>query len=187
MSKLEKTLYELNLMERAAEQSALLHALDPRAKLLVALLFLIAMLSLPLQNLSGLILFFVYPIISCALARISYGNICKRSLIVLPFVIFVGIFNPVFDRQVVSYLGSIGVTAGWISFFSILLRGLLSVQAVFILIFSTGFYNLCRGMQKLGIALSGHHCLHATPKARRQVVLRINRTIFFHPKKLIQL
>lgn len=151
MSKLEKALYELNRMEQAAGQSDVLHALDPRAKLLVTLLFLIAVLSLPLQHLAGLILFLVYPIISCSMAGIGYGSICKRSLIILPFILFIGIFNPIFDRQVVFYIGSVGITAGWISFLSILLRGLLSVQAVFVLIFSTGFYNLCRGMQKLGI------------------------------------
>lgn len=151
MSKLEKALYELNVMEQSAEQDSVLHRLDPRAKLVVTLLFLISVLSLPLENLSGLILFFVYPIISCSTAGIGYGILLKRSLVVLPFIVFIGIFNPIIDRQIVFYAGNLGITAGWISFFSILLRGLLSVQAVLILILSTGFYNLCRGMQRLGI------------------------------------
>ena len=149
MSKLEKAIYELNRMEWTAGQSSPLHALDARAKLLVTLLFLVTVLSLPLADLSSLILFIVYPILSCSMAGIRYGNIVKRSLIVLPFILFIGIFNPILDRQVVFYWGSIGITSGWISFFSILIRGLVCVQAVFILILTTGFYNLCSGMRLL--------------------------------------
>lgn len=151
MSKLEKAIYELNRMELASEQPSPLHRLDARAKLLVTLLFLIFVLSLSLDNLAGLILSFVYPIVSCAMAGISYGSVFKRSLIVLPFIAFIGIFNPILDRQVAFYVGDIGITAGWISFLSILIRGLVSVQAVFILILTTGFYNLCRGMRRMGV------------------------------------
>lgn len=151
MSKLEKAIYELNCMEHASEQKSPIHTLDPRAKLLVTLLFLVFVLSLSLEDLSGLILFLIYPIITCAMAGISYGAVFKRSLIVLPFIIFIGIFNPMIDKRVVFYVGKVGITAGWISFFSILLRGIISLQAVFILIFTTGFYNLCRGMKRLGI------------------------------------
>lgn len=151
MSKLDKVLYELNAIEQTSGLSSLLHACDPRAKLLVTLLFLIFILSFPLSNLSGLILFGIYPIIACTMSGISYSFVFKRSLLVLPFVLFIGIFNPIFDKQIVFYIGNIGISAGWISFFSIILRGLLSVQAVLILILTTGFYNLCRGMQRLGI------------------------------------
>lgn len=151
MSKLAKVLYALNSMEQASGSSSPVHALDPRAKFLVTLLFLILVLSLPLSDLPGLILFCIFPIISCAMAGISYGLIFKRSLFVLPFILLIGIFNPIFDRQTVFYIGSVKITAGWISFVSIILRGILSVQAVFILLFTTGFYNLCRGMQRLGI------------------------------------
>lgn len=151
MSKLEKGIYELNRMEQASEQASPLHRLDARAKLLVTLLFLVFVLSLPLNDLAGLILFLIYPIVLCAMAGISYGTVFKRSLIVLPFIVFIGIFNPILDKQVVFYVNGVGITAGWISFLSILIRGLISVQAVFILILTTGFYNLCRGMGRLGV------------------------------------
>ncbi len=151
MSKLQKALYELDRMERMARMRSPLHSLDPRAKLLVTLGFLFAMLSLPLNRLSDLMIFAIFPIISCAASGISYGYIFKRSLWVLPFIIFIGIFNPVFDREVVFLVGNVAITAGWISFFSILLRGVLSVQAVLILILTTGFYPLCRGIQQMGV------------------------------------
>lgn len=152
MSKLEKAIDELNRPEQTEEQCSPLHTLDARAKLLVTLLFLLTVLSIPLTNLSTLILFTVYPVVSCAMAGIRYGIIFKRSLIVLPFILLIGIFNPLLDRQVMFYWEGVGITYGWITFVSILIRGLISVQAVFVLIFTTGFYNLCRGMGHLGIS-----------------------------------
>lgn len=151
MSKLEKAIYELDRMERTAGQSSLLHSIDARAKLLVTLCFLATVLSLPPARISTLICFIIYPILACAMAGIGYGRIIKRSLFVLPFILFIGLFNPILDRQVVFYVGNLAITSGWISFFSILIRALISVQAVFILIHSTGFYTLCRGMQRIGI------------------------------------
>lgn len=151
MSKLEKTIYELNQLEQVSSRNSLLRTIDPRAKLLITLFYITVVLSLPLYDLTGLILFGIYPIVSSALAGMGYGRIFFRSLYVLPFIVFIGIFNPLIDRDVVFYVGDIGITTGWISFTSILLRGLLSVQAVLILVYSSGFYNLCRGMQKLGL------------------------------------
>lgn len=151
MSKLEQALCELNRMERASVRSSSLHALDARAKLLVTLLFLVCVLSLPAADLAGVILYLVYPIISSAVAGIGYGTVFRRSLLVLPFVLFIGIFNPILDRQVAFSVGRVAVTTGWLSFLSIILRGLLSAQAVFILIYATGFHNLCRSMRRMGV------------------------------------
>ena len=128
-----------------------LHRTDTRAKLLVTLVFLLTMLSVPLVRLPNLLLFFVFPIITCAMGNMSYGTVFRRSLIVLPFVAFIGVFNLLYDREPVFRIGALVVTAGWVSFFSIILRGLLSVQALLILVNSTGYYRLCRSMQRLGV------------------------------------
>ena len=69
----------------------------------------------------------------------------------LPFVVFIGVFNLFYDREPVFRIGTLAVTAGWVSFLSIVLRGLLSVQALLVLIGSTGYYGLCRSMQRLGV------------------------------------
>ena len=107
-------------MERTARMQSPLHRTDARSKLLVTVVFLVTMLSVPLCRLPELLLFFVFPIVACAMGGLSYGTI-------------------------------LAVTAGWVSFLSIVLRGLLSVQALLVLIGSTGYYGLCRSMQRLGV------------------------------------
>lgn len=138
-------------MERTARMQSPLHRTDARSKLLVTVAFLVTMLSVPLCRLPELLLFFVFPIVTCAMGGLSYGTIFRRSLVVLPFVAFIGVFNLFYDREPVFRVGALVVTAGWISFLSIVLRGLLSVQALLVLISSTGYYGLCRSMQRLGV------------------------------------
>lgn len=150
-NKLQRVLCELDSMERTASMFSPLHRIDARSKLLTTVVFLVTMLSVPLTNLSELLLYFIYPIILSSMGGMSYVTVAKRSLIVLPFVAFVGVFNIFYDSEPVFYIGSVAMTAGWISFISIILRGLLSVQALIILINSTGYYRLCRSMQRMGI------------------------------------
>ena len=150
-NKLQQVLYELDAMERTARGRSPLHCLDARAKLLATVVFLVTMLSVPLARLSELLLFFVFPIVSAAMGGFSFGTIFRRSLVVLPFVAFIGVFNLFYDREPVFRIGTLVVTAGWVSFLSILLRGLLSVEALLILIGSTGYYRFCRSMQQLGV------------------------------------
>lgn len=149
--KMQYVLCQLDAMERTAAMQSPLHGVDARAKLIVTVVFLVAMLSVPLSRLSEILLFFIFPIISASMGGMSYGTVFRRSLVVLPFVMFIGMFNIFYDRQPVFTIGSLVVTNGWIYFASIILRGLLSVQAIIILIGSTGYYHLCRSMQRLGV------------------------------------
>lgn len=150
-NKLPYVLCELDAVERTARMRSPLHTLDARTKLLTTTVFLVSMLSLPLTRLSDLLLFSVFPILTAAMGRLVFGRIFRRSLLVLPFVVWIGIFNPIYDREPVFRVGSLVVTNGWILFLSILLRGLLSVQGLLVLIYTTGYYRLCRGMQRLGV------------------------------------
>ncbi len=147
MSKLEKALFTLRQMEIRSGGSPLL---DSRVGVIVTLIFLGIMLSVPVGRLSMLIWMALYPIISSAWLGIRYGRIFIRSLIVLPLVIVIGIFNPIYDRTPAIILSGISISEGWISFASIIIRGLLAMQACLILIESDGFLGLCRGLSRLG-------------------------------------
>lgn len=155
MGKLEKALIILRSGERrelsgeSAGESA--GGVGPVAALLVTLLYLVLMLSLPVQALSRLIWFAVYPIVGAPWCGISYGGLLKKSLYVLPLIIFIGIFNPFFDRDIAFHIGRTAVSEGWVTFISVTLRGLFAAQALLLLISCYGFRGLCRGMERLGL------------------------------------
>lgn len=150
-NRLQHILCEMDAMERTACGQSPLHCIDARAKLLVTLVFLVAMLSVPLYRLSEILLYFVFPVLAATMGGLCYGTVFRRSLVVLPFVALIGVFNLFYDREPVFRVGGMIVTQGWVYFLSIILRGLLSVQALLVLLYSTGYYRICRSMQQLGV------------------------------------
>ncbi len=151
MTALEKALSEFNEVEHASRGGSLLHRLDARGKTIVTLIYIIAVLSVSLDAFQGIVIFWIFPIIACAMGGISYGEVFRKSLYTLPFIAFIGIFNPVFQREPMLVAGGVTISKGWVEFVSILLRGLLSVQIVLVLIMSTGFYRVCRGLSRMGV------------------------------------
>ena len=98
MTALEKALTELHSVEYTARGESLLHSLDPRAKTLGAVIYIATVLSVSLDSLPTLLLLWIFPIIASTLGGISYGTVFRKSLYTLPFIIFIGIFNPIFQR-----------------------------------------------------------------------------------------
>lgn len=150
-NRLQSALLALESLETAARQESPLHRTDARAKLLTTTVFLTTVLSVPLARLSEILLYALFPILTAAMGGMRYTSIFRKSLLVLPFVALIGIFNLFYDRTPAFRLGTLIVTEGWISFLSILLRGLLATQVLLILVGSTGIHALCRSMQRLGM------------------------------------
>lgn len=150
-SRLEKAQTALAAMERAAESSSPLHDIDPRAKLVVTLLYLLTVLSFPLRSTASLIVFAIYPIVVSAMSATPYETVLRKSLVVVPFAALIGIFNPIADRTPAFTVAGVTVSCGWLEFASILIRGVLSVQGVLVMIHSTSFHRLCRSMTRMGL------------------------------------
>ena len=141
----------IGYVDTLAAQNTVLHRLDPRAKLIVTLVYSVTVISFPHYSLSGLIPFFIYPALMIPLANIPFWYIVKRIGTVLPFALLIGVFNPVFDTTVKMQIGPLAVSGGWLSFISLVMRVVLTVSAVMILIATTGMYRMCMAMEKLGI------------------------------------
>jgi cobalt/nickel transport system permease protein len=127
------------------------HRLDARAKSLVTLVFVGVVMSFPRYTLSALAPFLLYPVVLCALGRIPARQIVKRMLVAAPFVLVVGMFNPLLDRQPVAVIGPWVVTGGWVSYASILCRFILTVWAALALVACTGMYRLGAGLEQVGM------------------------------------
>ena len=101
----------------------------PTVNLIVTLSYIIAVLGTDKYAINRLTPFFVYPIIIMLFMNISLKAIIKRLAFSLPFILFIGVFNPFLDTNKVLFFGKI-ISAGWFSFFAIIIKCLLSVTAV---------------------------------------------------------
>ena len=149
-SRMDRAFYDIGRLDMLAEADSPLHRLDPRAKLLTTLVFIISVVSFDKYEISRLLPYFLYPAVLIGLGDLPFGYLARKLVLVSPFVLFIGIFNPWLDQATLVRLGNIGISGGWISFFSLILRFVLTVGAALLLIALTGFPALCMAMEKLG-------------------------------------
>lgn len=149
-TKIDRLFYDIGHLDILAEADTPLHRLDPRAKLLTTVVFIFSVVSYGKYEISGLLPFFIYPAVLIGLGNLPIGYLLRKLLFISPFVLFIGIFNPWFDQATMIQLGPLGISGGWLSFCSLLLRFTLTVGAALMLIATTGFTSICMAMEKLG-------------------------------------
>lgn len=150
-SRIEKAIITLNSGQLPAAPDSHIAGIDSRALLIITLLYIAALLSVPIHSPGMLIWFAIYPIVTAPLGHIAYERVFVRSLIVLPLLVAIGIFNPIYDHTVAFTIGGVAVSEGWVSFLSIIIRGLLSVQALLLLIHVAGFNHICDAMRAMHV------------------------------------
>ena len=148
MSKIGAALGEIHNLSTSAQQQGPWQSLHPLAKLLTTVGYILLLMSFDKYALMGIASMGVYPLLAFHKGGLSYRTALKRLLFVLPLVAFVGIANPFFDKHV-FLLGPWQIGAGYISFFSLLLKGLLAVLASYLLIATTTIEQICYALRLL--------------------------------------
>ncbi len=138
-------------LDRLSYRDTAVHRLDPRAKVIATILFVVTVVSFPKYEVLSLLPFFLFPVLLSTLGDIPAGLIAAQVAAVSPFAVFIGIFNPLIDPRTVSIAPGMSVSAGWISFASILLKFALTISAALLLIATTSFPGICRGLRRLGV------------------------------------
>ena len=150
MAKLDKYFFDIGYMDTLSSQQTPVHQLDPRAKLITGLVFITVVISFGKYEISALIPYFVYPVFLGVMGNVPPVYLLKKLLLVSPFAVMIGIFNPLMDRDILVNLWGSGISGGWVSFVSILIRFVLTVGVALTLIAVTGFNAVCMALDRLG-------------------------------------
>jgi len=151
MSAIDGTFLDFKGLDRLAAGDRAIHRLDPRAKVLATVVFIVAVVSFNRYELAALLPLFVFPAVMIALGNLPALYIVKKVALVIPFAVMIGMLNPWFDRDVIIQVGTWGVTGGWVSFASIIVRAVLTTAAALILVAVTGFPAICMALERLGM------------------------------------
>jgi cobalt/nickel transport system permease protein len=138
-------------LEQLAGGHSVIHRRHPLVKLVSAFVYIITVVSFGRTELVRLIPFVFYPVLLMALSETPWRPVLKRAAIAVPFVLFAGVSNILFDRTIAFTLGGVGVSFGVLSFFSLLYRTLLCVAAVLILAAVTPFDQLAAQLRRLRV------------------------------------
>lgn len=94
---------------------------------------------------------FFFPVFIIISGHISFKFILQKLILVSPFAILVGIFNPWLDTRPYYDVYGFTITYGWLSFLVILLKFILTVSTALILIATTSFNGICIALNKLKV------------------------------------
>ncbi|WP_243111828.1 cobalt ECF transporter T component CbiQ [Butyrivibrio sp. CB08] len=133
-----------------------MNRLHPVGKLLVCVFYILVVTSFDKYALDKLILMAVFPIFGFVVGELSIKEGLYRMRLILPLVLFVGIFNPFFDRNVLFSIGEgtaheIAVTGGVISMLTLMLKGFYAVLSAYILIATTSIEEICYGLRAIHV------------------------------------
>lgn len=151
MDKMTNALLEMANLDELSRMDTFLHRRHPLAKLFITIVYIFTVVSFPVDRLSGLIPMILIPVVLYQLAEIPIRTCFYKLRYVLPLVCAVGIWNPILDRRAVLQIGAVTLTAGMISFLTLLLKGILALMLSFLLIATTGIEKICYALRLIHV------------------------------------
>lgn len=122
-------------IDRYSSVDAIYQKLDARVKLLMTVIFIIVMTIFAGDNPLRIIPFFIFIVILSVMSKLSPKVLFRRSLSAFPFLFFASL--------------ALWFSKGNHPAISVFLKGLVSVLSVIILVSTTNFSNLLRGLEGL--------------------------------------
>lgn len=148
MNKINGAIYEIHHMDTLASRDQWVNQIHPLVKFILTIVYIAVAVSFHKYDVAGVAGMAVYPAAVFILADLSFMDSLKRLRLVLPLVCFVGILNPFLDRNYIL-LDGIKVSAGLLSMITLILKGVFSVLASYLLIATTSVDKLCYAFRVL--------------------------------------
>ncbi|MBR4670206.1 MAG: cobalt ECF transporter T component CbiQ [Butyrivibrio sp.] len=150
MDRIEKKILELNRLQDIQQRSHWMNNLHPLGKLLISVIYIFLVTSIDKYDIVTLILMSVYVIFTFIIGELSVKEGIYRMRLILPLVLFVGIFNPFFDKSSVPVAG-FAVRGGIVSMLTLVIKGLYTVFAVYALIATTSIDDICYALRSIRV------------------------------------
>lgn len=151
MNKFEKAKIQMMELDEASKKNNFINKMHPVIKILITLIFLICVLSINKYDISKLIYYSVFPIFLITFGDVNLKRFFKLIIYLSPLILLFVLSNIFFNRIPAFYLNNFGITYGMISALSLFIKNIFSILIGYILISTTGIYNICYGLNKLFI------------------------------------
>lgn len=147
MDKIEGAIQAIHKLDYKSAKNSI----HPLIKLLLTVLYIILLTSINKYDIMKTIAMGIYLLIINMFFNIPIKEFLKRFKIIFILLIFIGIANPILDRTVITFLGIIPITTGFISMITLILKGFFSIIASYFLIYTTSIENICYSLKLLHI------------------------------------
>ncbi len=145
----------IHLTDQYRQRDSIVHSLDPRTKILVALALILAIALTPAGAYLAYAGLYLFLILAVLLAQIDLSYVVKRSFIAIPFALAAVTLPFTVPGETLAslpILGGVTISVeGTVRFASILIRSWISVQAAILLVAITPFPDLLWGLRALHV------------------------------------
>lgn len=149
MNNPEKAKREINALGELHTISSPYRRLSPLSKLFLTVLYIFVTVSFGKYDIISLSVMILFPVIGYQFALISVGTGVYKMRYILPLICAVGVFNPFFDKNVIMNIGGVNITGGVISMLTLMMKGVFSLLASFLLTATTPVEEICCALRRL--------------------------------------
>lgn len=149
MSQIDTALRDFRTMDELSMRDSIIHRLNALSKFIITIIYIAFVVSMGKYELNKLVIMFLYPWLMFELSGTSFKGFFVRLRYVLPLVMAVGIVNPFLDRVVVFTMGIVPVTGGVISMITLMLKGVFTIMASYVLVATTRFDAICAALARI--------------------------------------
>lgn len=151
MSEISTALKDIRDMDELSLGDSCIHKLGALPKFLMTIVYIAFVVSIDKYEFSRLVPFMLYPIMMFELSNTSLGGALKRLRFVLPLVMAVGVINPFLNRDTMLYIGSLPISYGFVSMLTLMLKGIYTIMASYVLVATTRFDDICGALRRLHV------------------------------------
>ena len=148
MNRAREASSEIRSVEDLSKLDSPVHNLSPLSKLLLTMVYIVIVASFNKYDIVGLFALILVPFLGYGISTIPVSTCFRKLKLVLPIVLLVGIVNPFLDREIMFSIGSFKVSYGIVSMVTLMLKGIYSLMASFLLVATTPVDELCKSLRK---------------------------------------
>lgn len=151
MNQINHAIHEIRSIDFVAGRNQWVNRIHPLVKLVLTIFYIASVTSFPRYDFMGLLGMGIYPLFLFQLGEVAFREALHRLRIVLPVVCLVGIWNPLLDTEILTAIGGVPVSAGMISMLTLMLKGIFTVFAAYLLIATTKIEDICYALRLLHV------------------------------------
>lgn len=151
MSKIEDAIYEIHHMDNMANSNRFLNKIHPLVKLLITVLYIIMLTSINKYDLIKTLSMSIFLMVVSIIGDLSVWHAVKKLKFLFLILFFIGIANPILDRNIYFYLGSLPITTGIVSMITLFLKGCFAIICSYFFIATTSIENICYALKVIHI------------------------------------
>ncbi len=142
----------MDYINKYANIQSIIHRRDPRVKVIASVIFVIFIVLTRPESFTTFAFYSILILALILMSRIPVRYVIKRSITVIPFVLFIAIFIPFLKEGRILWSYPIGINIsyeGLMMFWNVIIKAYLSALCMILLTASTGFFQLLKALEGL--------------------------------------